>query len=208
MKRKGTIGPLLIVVAMMMFAACASSRQVAKDSHRETRDSIVSSAKDSSHVKVAASDSMVKRTETTQQVSSSSSERDSLDEVIHEHITEQTDAATGNKTTTTDRTIHRKQGSEKNTSYDARLNHQQSQIDKMAKTLDSLQMNTKSNVGTHWAAQDSIYRQEDKNTDEVKREGWNEKARKNAFQIFLLFVVGIMLLIIKRKKDGKGQEKK
>ena len=175
MKRKGIIGPLLIAVLIMaMLSACASSRHVANVSHTETMDSVRSEQVDSSHVKVAASDSVQKSEQSTVQVSSSVWERDSLDEIIREHITETTDAQ-----------------------------DQRHEIEQMKQSVDSSALSSKSDVGTHWAAKDTLSDNEEKNTEDVKKKSFGAKARKNAFQLFLLMVVFILLLTLKRKRDDK-----
>ena len=203
MKRKGIIGPLLIaVVIMAMVSACASSRHVANVSHTEAMDSVRSEQVDSSHVKVAASDSVQKSEQSTVQVSSSVWERDSLDEIIREHITETTDAQ-GNKTTTTDRTIQRKHGKQKQAASTTDADYQRHEIEQMKQSVDSSALSSKSDVGTHWAAKDTLSDNEEKNTEDVKKKSFGAKARKNAFQLFLLMVVFILLLTLKRKRDDK-----
>ena len=201
MKGKKIIGPLLIaVVWMAMLSACASSRHVANMSHQEVKDSVRSEQVDSSRVKVAASDSVQKTEQSTVQASSSTIERDSLDEIIREYITETTDAQ-GNKTTTTDRTIQRKRGSQKQATADVNADYQRHEIEQMKQSVDSSSLTDKTDVGTHWSAKDTLSDEQEKNTEDIKKDSWIDKAQKNAFQLFLLLVVGLVLVTIKRKRD-------
>ena len=82
-------------------------------------------------------------------------------------MTESTDAH-GNKTTTTDRTIHRKGDYERNTTYEARLKHQEEIMTRMQHTIDSLVLSNTLNVGTHWAKKDSTNVMKEKNTKNIK----------------------------------------
>lgn len=201
MKRKKIIGSLLIVVVVTeMLSACASSRHVANVSHQEVKDSVRSEQVDSSHIQIAASDSVQKSEQSTMQASSSTIERDSLDEIIREHITETTDAQ-GNKTTTTDRTIQRKRGSQKQAATDMNADYQRHEIEQMKQSVDRSSLTDKTDVGTHWAVKDTLSDEQEKNTEGIKKESWIDKARKNVFQLFLLFVMGLMLVTIKRKRD-------
>lgn len=203
MKRKEIIGPLLIgVVMMLVVTACASSRRVANESHAEQMDNVRSEQVDSVRLSATTSDSLQKSEQSTMQASSSVWERDSLDELIHELITEMTDAQ-GNKTTTTDRTIQRKQSKKKQAASTTHASYQRQEVEQMKQSKDSSALSSKTDVGTHWATKDTLSDKEEKNTDDVKKTSFGEKARKNAFQLFLLIVVGLLLLTLKRNRDNK-----
>ena len=206
MKRKEIIHLLLIAVAMMMFTACASSRRVVSDNHQETKDSVRTELQDSVHKQVAASDSAARKLIEDKQTTVTSSESGEYEETIQEHITETTDSS-GNRQKTTQRTTHRKGSHSNQSSYDERLQRQQQEIAQMLKTIDSLSVRTRSNVGTHWEATDSLSDTQEKNTREVRKATWQETARKNSFALFLILVIVLLLATIKKHTDN-GQGKK
>lgn len=182
MKRKEIIHLLLIAVAMMMLAACASSRRVFSNNHQETKDSV--------HKQVAVSDSAAIKVLEDKHVSATSSESGEYEETIQENITESTDSS-GNKQKTTQRTTHRKGTHSSQSSYDERLQRQQQEINQMQKTIDSLSD------------------MQEKNTEETRKATWQQTARKNAFALFLILVVVLVLTTFKKHNDhGQGQEKK
>ena len=206
MKRKEIIHLLLIAVAMMMFTACASSRRVVSDNHQETKDSVRTELQDSVHKQVAASDSAARKLIEDKQTTVTSSESGEYEETIQEHITETTDSS-GNRQKTINRTTHRKGSHSNQSSYDERLRMQQQEINRMQKTIDSLSVRTRSNVGTHWEATDSLSDTQEKNTREVRKATWQETARKNSFALFLILVIVLLLATIKKHTDN-GQGKK
>ena len=206
MKRKEIIHLLLIAVAMMMFTACASSRRVVSDNHQETKDSVRTEQTDSVHKQVAASDSAARKLIEDKQTTVTASESGEYEETIQEHITESTDSS-GNKQKTTNRTTHRKGSHSNQSSYDERLQLQQQEIAQMQKIIDSLSVRTRSDVGTHWEATDSLSDTQDKNTRETRKATWQETARKNSFALFLILVV-VLLLTTLKKHDDHGQGKK
>ena len=206
MKRKEIIHLLLIVVAMMMFTACASSRRVVSDNHQETKDSVKTEQQDSVHKQVAVSDSAARKLIEDKQTTVTSSESGEYEETIQEHITETTDSS-GNRQKTINRTTHRKGSHNNQSSYDERLQRQQQEIAQMLKTIDSLSVRTRSNVGTHWEATDSLSDTQEKNTREVRKATWQETARKNSFALFLILVIVLLLATIKKHTDN-GQGKK
>ena len=205
MKRKEIIHLLLIAVAMM-FTACASSRRVVSDNHQETKDSVKTEQQDSVHKQVAVSDSAARKLIEDKQITATSSESGEYEETIQEHITETTDSS-GNRQKTTQRTTHRKGSHSNQSSYDERLRMQQQEIAQMLKTIDSLSVRTRSNVGTHWEATDSLSDTQEKNTREVRKATWQETARKNSFALFLILVIVLLLATIKKHTDN-GQGKK
>ena len=206
MKRKEIIHLLLIAVAMMMFTACASSRRVVSDNHQETKDSVKTEQQDSVHKQVAVSDSAARKLIEDKQITATSSESGEYEETIQEHITETTDSS-GNRQKTINRTTHRKGSHNNQSSYDERLQRQQQEIAQMLKTIDSLSVRTRSNVGTHWEATDSLSDTQEKNTREVRKATWQETARKNSFALFLILVIVLLLATIKKHTDN-GQGKK
>lgn len=206
MKRKEIIHLLLIVVAMMMFTACASSRRVVSDNHQEVKDSVKTEQQDSVHKQVAASDSVARKLIEDKQTTVTASESGEYEETIQEHITETTDSS-GNRQKTINRTTHRKGSHNTQSSYEERLQLQQQEIAQMQKTIDSLSVRTRSDVGTHWEATDSLSDTQEKNTREVRKATWQETARKNSFALFLVFVIVLLLTTIKKHTDN-GQGKK
>ena len=206
MKKKEIIHLLLIAVAMMMLAACTTSRRVVSDNHQETKDSVRTEQTDSVHKQVAASDSAARKLIEDKQTTVTSSESGEYEETIQEHIIESTDSF-GNKQKTTNRTTHRRGSYNNQSSYDERLQLQQQEINQMQKIIDSLSVRTRSDVGTHWEATDSLSDTQEKNTEETRKATWQETARKNSFALFLILVV-VLLLTTLKKHDDHGQGKK
>ena len=205
MKRKEIIQLLLIAVVTMMLAACASSRQAVSDNHQEVKDSVKTEQTDSVHQQVMVNDSAAVKVSEDKHTSSSSTETGEYEETIQEQITETTDSS-GNKQTTTNRTTHRKGSYNNQSSYEERLQMQQQEINKMQKTIDSLAVSSRNDVGTHWEAADSLSDTQEKNTAETRKATWIQKARKNVLAMFLILVVVLLLTTIKKHTDnGKGK---
>lgn len=206
MKRKEIIHLLLIAVAMMMLAACTTSRRVVSDNHQEVKDSVRTEQTDSVHKQVAASDSAARKLIEDKQTTVTSSESGEYEETVQEHITETTDSS-GNRQKTTQRTTHRKGSHSNQSSYDERLRMQQQEINRMQKIIDSLSVRTRSDVGTHCEATDSLSDTQEKNTTETRKAAWQKKARQNSFALFLILVIVLLLATIKKHTDnGKGKE--
>lgn len=206
MKRKEIIHLLLIAVAMMMLAACTTSRRVVSDNHQEVKDSVRTEQTDSVHKQVAASDSASKKLIEDKQTTATSSESGEYEETIQEHIIESTDSS-GNRQKTTNRTTHRRGSYNNQSSYDERLQLQQQEINQMQKIIDSLSVRTRSDVGTHWEATDSLSDTQEKNTEETRKATWQETARKNAFALFLILVIVLLFTTINKYTDhGQGKE--
>ena len=206
MKKKGIIHLLLIAVMMMMFTACASSRRVVSDNHQETKDSVKTEQQDSVHKQVAVSDNADRKIIENKQTTATSSESGEYEETIQEHITETTDSS-GNRQKTTQRTTHRRGSHNNQSSYEERLQIQQQEINRMQKTIDCLSVRTSSDVGTHWEAADSLSDTPEKNTRETRKVTWQETARKNAFALFLVLVIVLLLSRIQKHTDnGKGKK--
>ena len=205
MKRKEIIQLLLIAVVTMMLAACASSRQAVSDNHQEVKDSVSAIQQDSVHQQVMVNDSAAVKVSEDKHTSSSSTETGEYEETIQEQITETTDSS-GNKQTTTNRTTHRKGSYNNQSSYDERLQMQQQEINQMQKTIDSLALSNRNDVGTHWEAADSLSDTQEKNTAETRKATWIQKARKNVLAMFLILVIVLLLTAIKKHTDnGKGK---
>ena len=205
MKRKEIIQLLLIAVVTMMLAACASSRRAVSDNHQEVKDSVKTEQTDSVHQQVMVNDSAAVKVSEDKHTSSSSTETGEYEETIQEQITETTDSS-GNKQKTTNRTIHRKGSYNNQSSYEERLQMQQQEINKMQKTIDSLAVSSRNDVGTHWEAADSLSDTQEKNTEETRKATWIQKARKNVLAMFLLIVIVLVLTAIKKHTDnGEGK---
>ena len=205
MKRKEIIQLLLIAVVTMMLAACASSRQAVSDNHQEVKDSVSAIQQDSVHQHVMVNDSVAVKVSEDKHTSSSSTETGEYEETIQEQITETTDSS-GNKQTTTNRTTHRKGSYNNQSSYEERLQMQQQEINLMQKTIDSLAVSIRNDVGTHWEAADSLSDTQEKNTEETRKATWIQKARKNVLAMFLLIVIVLVLTAIKKHTDnGEGK---
>lgn len=205
MKRKEIIQLLLIAVVTMMFTACAASRRAVSDNHQEVKDSVSAIQQDSVHQQVMVNDSVAIKVSEDKHTSSSSTEAGEYEETIQEQITETTDSS-GNKQKTTQRTTHRKGSYDKQSSYEERLQMQQQEINQMQKTIDSLAVSSRNDVGTHWEATDSLSATEEENTAETRKTNWIQKARKNVLAMFLILVVVLLLTTIKKHTDnGKGK---
>lgn len=201
MKRKEILHLLLIGVMMMMLAACASSRRAVSDNHQEVKDSVKTEQTDSVHKQVTVGDSVAIKVSEDKHTSSSSTETGEYEETIQEQITETTDSS-GNKQTTTQRTTHRKGSYNNQSSYEERLQMQQQEINQMQKTIDSLAVSSRNDVGTHWEATDILSDTQEKNTEETRKATWIQKARKNVLAMFLLIVIVLVLTAIKKHTDN------
>ena len=205
MKRKEIIQLLLIAVVTMMLAACASSRRAVSDNHQEVKDSVKTEQTDSVHQQVMVNDSVAVKVSEDKHTSSSSTETGEYEETIQEQITETTDSS-GNKQKTTNRTTHRKGSYNNQSSYEELLQVQQQEINQMQKTIDSLAVSNRNDVGTHWESTDSLSDTQEKNTAETRKATWIQKARKNVLAMFLILVVVLLLTTIKKHTDnGKGK---
>lgn len=162
----------LWLMAVVTLMGCAASRKTAIGSHEERGDSTVAAVTDSVRKSDVKTDSTVHLTTDESHASGTMSEKGRGEETIIERVTESTDAS-GNKTTSTDRTIHRKGDYERNATYEARLKHQEEIMTRMQHTIDSLVLSNKLNVGTHWAKKDSTNVVKEKNTVDIQSmPGW------------------------------------
>lgn len=175
----------LWLLAVITFASCAASRKVEQGSSEQRRDSTVAIVKDSVTKSETRTDSSAVTVTDENHTSGTMTDKGSNEEAITERVTESTDAQ-GNKTTTTDRTIHRKGDYERNASFEARIKHQEEIISRMQHTIDSLVLSNKLNVGTHWAKKDSTNVTKEKNTKEIKS--------TSTFDIVTLFLFWIAVV--------------
>ena len=175
----------LWLMAVIMLASCAASKKVEQGSSEQRRDSTVAVVKDSVTKSETRTDSSAVTVTDENHTSVTMTDKGSNEETITERVTESTDAQ-GNKTTTTDRTIHRKGDYERNATYEARLKHQEEIISRMQHTIDSLVLSNKLNVGIHWAKKDSTNVVKEKNTKEIKS--------TSTFDIITLFLFWIAVI--------------
>lgn len=187
---------MLWLLAVITFASCTASRKVEQGSSEQQRDSVVSVVMDSVAKSEERMDSNAVSTTDESHTTGTMTDKGSNEETISERVTESTDAQ-GNKTTTTDRTIHRKGDYERNVTYEARMKHQEEIMTRMQHTIDSLVLSNKLNVGIHWAKKDSTNVTKEKNTKEIKDTSFEDfmwKALKElAFWAFvLLYILGFL----------------
>ena len=155
---------LLAVVTLM---SCAATRRVEQGSSEQRRDSTVAIVKDSVTKSETRTDSSAVIVTDENHTSGTMTYKGSKEETITERVTESVDT-NGNKTTTTDRTIHRKGEYERNATYEARLKHQEEIISWMQHTIDSLVLSNKLNVDTHLAKKDSTNVVKETDTKDIK----------------------------------------
>ena len=179
----------LLLMAVVTLMGCAASRKTATGSHEERGDSTVAVVRDSVKKSDVMTDSTVHLTTDESLASGTMSEKGRGEETITERVTESTDAQ-GNKTTTTDRTIHRKGDYERNATYEAQLKHQEETMSRMQHTIDSLMLHNKLDVGTHWAKKDSSNVTKEKNTDDIK-----PASTSDLIGIFLFWAVAIGIAV-------------
>lgn len=158
---------MLWLMAVTMLFSCATSRKVEQGSSEQRRDSTVAIVKDSVTKSETRTDSSAVTVTDENHTFGSMTDKGSNEETITERVTESVDT-NGNKTTTTDRTIHRKGEYERNAKYEAQLKHQEEIMTRMQHTIDSLASNNSIDVGTHWAKKDSTNVVKEKNTKDIK----------------------------------------
>ena len=146
---------MLWLIAVITLMSCAATRRVEHGISEQRSDSVVAIVKDSVLKSETKADSSAVIVKDEHHTSGTITDKGSNEETITERVTESTDAL-GNKTTTTDRTIHRKGDYERNATYEAQLKYQEEIISRMQHTIDSLVSSNSLNVCTHWAQKDSI----------------------------------------------------
>ena len=158
---------MLWLLAVTTLMSCAATRMVEQGSSEQRRDSTVAIVKDSVTKSETRTDSSAVIVTDENHTSGTMTDKGSNEETITERVTESTDAQ-GNKTTTTDRTIHRKGEYERNAKYEAQLKHHEEIISRMQHTIDSLASSNSIDVGTHWAKKDSTNVVKETDTKDIK----------------------------------------
>lgn len=190
---------MLWLLAVITLMSCAASKRVEQRSSEQRRDSVVVAVKDSVAKSETSVDSSAVIVNDEHHSSGTMTDKGSNEETITERVTESVDT-NGNKTTTTDRTIHRKGDYERNATYEAVLKHQEEIISRMQHTIDSLASSNSLNVGTHWAKKDSTNIVNETNTKEIKPEPRMKGFVLNMSIVKVVFI-GAWLYII--WKDSK-----
>lgn len=190
---------MLWLMAVITLMSCAATRRVEQVSSEQRRDSVVAIVKDSVMKSETKADSSAIIVNDEHHTSGTMTDKGSNEETITERVTESVDAL-GNKTTITDRTIHRKGDYERNATYEAQLKHQEEIISRMQHTIDSLASSNSLNVGTHWAKKDSTNVVKETNTKEIKPEP-RIKGFFLSMSIVMAVFIGAWLYII--WKDSK-----
>ena len=190
---------MLWLTAVITLMSCAASKRVEQRSSEQRRDSVVVAVKDSVAKSETRADSSAVIVMDENHSSGTITDKGSNEETITERVTENVDT-NGNKTITTDRTIHRKGDYERNATYEARLKHQEEIIMRMQHTIDSLVLSNKLNVGTHWAKKDSTNVVKEKNTKDIKPD-----LTTKIIAIFLLWIVFIVFVVWFHKNDIKHE---
>ena len=158
---------MIWLLAVTTLMSCAASKRVEQGSSEQRRDSVMVIVKDSVRKSETMADSSAVIVKDEHHSSGTMTDKGSNEETITERVTESVDT-NGNKTTTTDRTIHRKGEYERNAKYEAQLKHQEEIISRMQHTIDSLASSNSLNVGTHWAKKDSSNVEKETNTKDIK----------------------------------------
>lgn len=189
----------LLLMAVVTLMGCAASRKTTTGSHEERGDSTVAAVTDSVRKSDVKTDSTVHLTTDESHASGTITDKGSNEETITERVIESVDT-NGNKTITTDRTIHRKGDYERNATYEARLKHQEEIMMRMQHTIDSLVLSNKLNTGTHWTKKDSTNVVKEKNTKDIKPD-----LTTKIIAIFLLWIVFIVFVVWFHKNDIKHE---
>ena len=176
---------MLWLLAVTTLMSCAATRRVEQGSSEQRRDSVVAIVKDSVAKSETRADSSAVIVNDEHHSSGTMTDKGSNEETITERVTESVDAS-GNKTTTTDRTIHRKGDYERNATYEDLLKHQEEMMTRLQHTIDSLASSNNLNVGTHWAKKDSSNVEKETNTKDIK-----PASTSKSISIFLFWAAAI-----------------
>ena len=190
---------MLWLLAVITLMSCAASKRVEHGSSEQRRDSVVSVVKDSVAKSETRADSSAIIVKDEHHTSGTITDKGRNEETITERVTESVDT-NGNKTTTTDRTIHRKSDYERNATYEAQLKHKEEIISLMQHKIDSLALSNSINAGTHWAKKDSTNIVNEQNTKDIKPESRMKGFILNMIIVMAVFI-GAWLYII--WKDSK-----
>ena len=188
---------MLWLMAVITLMSCAATKRVEQVSSEQRRDSVVAIVKDSVAKSETRVDSSAVIVNDEHHISGTITDKGSNEETITERVTESVDT-NGNKTTTTDRTIHRKGDYERNATYEAQLKHQEEIISRMQHAIDSLASSNSLNVGTHWAKKDSSNVEKETNTKDIKPDSTSKLIA--IFLFWIVFVGTVALLHYKRQK--------
>lgn len=165
--RKCTFNFIVMLCALLLLVACASSRRTISNVSTETMDSMSLSISDSlTHSEVRQGSISVNKSDSSSS-KQSVHESGSDEEMITEHITETIDAS-GTKTTTIDRTAKRTGNYNRQTNTDMLRKYQEAQMAKFIDSLDSVANSRANAYKVHWEKNDSLKNEKDKNTSDIK----------------------------------------
>lgn len=199
---------LWLLLFVMLLSACVSSRKTLTSTSHVASDSLMLSASDSVRQSSEQRDSANVIVADSSHVMTSAKEHGNDEETITEHISETTDAA-GNKTTTTDRTIHRKGSYDRQAESQERTWHQEEQTNLWLSRLDSIAASRFGATLNHWTKDDSIAAAKDKNTKGVIADGQSWELMRNRLLLIVgLFVIALYAWHSQRNNNRHGQEKK
>ena len=187
---------MLWLLAVITLMSCAASKRVEQRSSEQRRDSVVVFVKDSVEKSETRADSSAVIVNDEYHSSGTMTDKCSNEETITERVTESIDT-NGNKTTTTDRTIHRKGDYERNATYEAQLKHQEEIISRMQHSIDSLSSNNSINVDTHWVKKDSSNVEKETNTKDIKPAS---TSRFIPICLFWIVIIGIVTWFYNKRK--------
>ena len=176
---------MLWLMAATMIMSCAATKRVEQGRSEQRRDSVVVVLQDSVVKSEMRTDSNAVIVDDEHHSSGTMADKGSHDEIITERVTESVDAI-GNKTTTTDRTIHRKGNYERNATYEALLKHQEEMMTRMQHTIDSLELINRLNVATHWEKKDSTNVVKERGTKDI-----NPAPTSKSIAIFLFWAAAV-----------------
>lgn len=190
---------MLWLFAVITLMSCAASKRVEQGSSEQRRDSVVVIVKDSIVKSESRADSCDVIVNDEHHSYGTMTDKGSNEETITERVTESVDT-NGNKTTTTDRTIHRKGDYERNATYDAQLKHQEEIISRMQHIIDSMALSNRMSADTHWAKKDSSNVEKKTNTKDIK-----SAPTSKLIAIFLFWIVFIGFVVWFHKNDIKHE---
>ena len=176
---------MLLLIAVITLMSCAATRRVEQGISEQRRDSVVAIVKDSVIKSETKADSSAVIVKDEYHASGTMTDKGSNEETITERVTESV-YTNGNKTTTTDRIIHRKGDYERNATYEAQLKHQEEIISRMQHTIDSLVLSNKLNVDTHLAKKDSTNVVKETDTKDI-----NPASTSKLISLFLFWAAAV-----------------
>lgn len=180
---------LLALVVMLMITSCATTHKTTTETSSRARayDSTAVVRTDTSNVHSERRDSVSLMKKDSATATTTATETAEDEETVTEHISETVDSA-GNKTTTTDRTIHRKGTTAKQSTTTNNQWHEQEQTALHLSMLDSIANSRQSDIGTHWRAKDSTYQSQTKDTTSTI--SWWQK-----LGFYLGWIIGIAVFV-------------